>query len=347
MRRRVRVEHPPGWKPGATGSPPGGGFRALEVPDKGAGMRLDRFLSRWFADYSRSALARGIKAGLVTDEEGKPLRASQTVRTGDRLRIWIPGLAPGTEAPPFPPILFEDDRLVVIDKPAGLLTHPAGNEFAWAVISLAKERWPEADLVHRIDKDTSGILVISKDPETNRLLKAAFHDDRVDKEYEALCRGTIPWEEAVLEGPIGPADGPIRIQMAVRPDGQEAHTTVRVLGRNGVMTRVRCRIRTGRTHQIRVHLAHAGFSLVGDRLYGVPPEVFLHAWEQGADDSTIEAAGAPRQALHAAKVTLPHPDGRTLVVECPFPEDLERWWRDPSVLPFDRPAGADDGATAG
>src|SRR5687768_14694861 len=113
MRRKVRVAHLPGGPPGATG----GGFRALEVPDKGAGMRLDRFLSRWFAQYSRSALARGIRAGLVTDEEDKPLRASQTVRAGDRLRIWIPGLAPGTEAPPFPPIVHEDDRVVVIDKP--------------------------------------------------------------------------------------------------------------------------------------------------------------------------------------------------------------------------------------
>ena len=313
--------------------------RNLDVPDVAAGLRLDRFLAKWFERYSRSALATGIRAGLVTDPDGAPFRASKILRGGERLCLWIPGIAPTTAPPPFPPILHEDDRIVVIDKPAGLITHPAGNDFTWAVVTLAKLRWPEADLVHRIDRDTSGVLVLAKDADANRKLKAVMHDGGVEKAYDALCRGIITADRLVCDGPIGPGDGPIRIQMAVRPDGQAAWTEATVLerrpGPSGGMTRVRCRITTGRTHQIRVHLAHAGASLVGDRLYGVAPEVFLHAWENGVDASTIAAAGAPRHALHAARVVIPHPDGGSLTVEAPFPEDLQRWWDHPEVLPFD------------
>ncbi len=315
-------------------------YRLLEVPEIAAGMRLDRFLARWFTDHSRSALAKGIRLDQVRDDTGKPLRASHTIRTGQRLLLFIPGIAPDSEPPPFPPILFEDDDLAVIDKPAGLMTHPAGNTFTWAVIGLAKELWPDADLVHRIDRDTSGVLVLSKNSKANRFLKAAFKEDRVHKEYDALCRGIIPWEFQSLQGRIGPADGPIRIQMAVRSDGQHARTDVRVSEHrtygNGVsLTRVRCTLFTGRTHQIRVHLDHAGFPLIGDRMYGVPTDVFLHAWEHGVDESVIQAAGAPRHALHAAQISLPLPSGGNHTVDAPFPEDLSRWWDDANVLPLD------------
>ena len=125
--------------------------------------------------------------------------------------------------------------------------------------------------------------------------------------------------------------------MGVRPDGLSACTEVTVLERGPTMTRVRCVLLTGRTHQIRVHLAHAGFPIVGDRLYGVSPDVFLRILDTGVDDTIIEAVGAPRHALHARRITLPHPEGAELSLEAPFPTDLARWWADPSVLPFDRP----------
>jgi len=315
-------------------------FRSLVVSEAAAGMRLDRFLAKRFTDHSRTELARGIREGLVRDEGERPLRASYTVRAEQRLRLYLPGIAPSTEPPPFPPILWENEDLAVIDKPAGMMTHPAGSAFTWAAVSLAKELWPEADLVHRIDKDTSGVLVISKRPEANRFLKAAFKEDRVTKVYEALCKGNIPWEFQSLRGAIGPAEGPIRIQMAVRPEGQSARTDVRVNERrtyaNGTsLTRVACTLFTGRTHQIRVHLADAGFPLVGDRMYGVPPEVFLHAWEHGVNASTIEGAGAPRQALHAAFLRLPLLGGGEIEVTAPFPADMARWWEDAACLPMD------------
>lgn len=309
--------------------------RELSVPDVARGLRLDQFLARWFRERSRSGLAPALRQGLVTDDHDRPMRASATLRGGERLRLWLPGIAPSGDPPPFPTILHEDHRIVVVDKPAGLLTHPTGTEFAWAVVSLAKLKWPEADLVHRIDRDTSGVLVLAKDPEAVRSLKAAFRADRVRKEYEAIVVGRPVWDTIVLDGPIGEAGGAIRIQMAVNDRGLAARTDVTVIERHGTaeLTRVRCRLHTGRTHQIRVHLAHAGHRIVGDRMYGVPPEVFLRAWEGGVDETVIAAAGAPRHALHAALVALPHPDGATVTVEAPFPADMARWWGDPSLLP--------------
>src|SRR5690606_21968467 len=175
-----------------------------------------------------------------------------------------------------------------------------------------------------------------RDADAARSLKEAVKRGRVHKEYEALCAGEIPWDEARLEGPIGPAGGVIRIQMAVRPDGLPARTDVTVLRRRAGATWVRCRLHTGRTHQIRAHLHHAGFPLIGDRMYGPPPEVFLRSLEIGNEHPEIvAAAGAPRHALHASRVVLPHPDGGEVDVTAPTPPDLRRWWDDPSALPYD------------
>lgn len=312
--------------------------RELVVPTGGHGARLDRFLARWFSTWSRAALARGIAAGLVWEDSGRVLKASSTVREGMRLCVGIPGLAPSGEAPPLPPILYEDERVMVLDKPPGLLAHPAGAEYAWAAVSLAKAARPKdaIDLVHRLDRDTSGVLLLTKDAAAAAELKAAFKRGAVIKRYEALVKGEIPWEQREMTGPIGPADGLIRIQMAVREDGLSARTKATVLARQPGMTWVACRLFTGRTHQIRVHLAHEGFPLVGDRMYGVPPEVFLRAWEGGVDEAVIAAAGAPRQALHAASLRFHLPgSGQEIEVVAPFPEDMRRWWADPSVLPLD------------
>ncbi|MEZ4322976.1 MAG: RluA family pseudouridine synthase [Myxococcota bacterium] len=296
-------------------------------------MRLDTFLARWFRDFSRSALSRGVKAGQVCSE-GRPLRAGARVRGGQVLDITIEGIAPDGPPPPFPPILLERDGLLVVDKPAGMLCHPTGTTFAWALVGLARERHPDVELVHRLDRDTSGCIALTTDPTLNRHLKLAIKEGRTRKEYEAIVKGEIPWDRKRLDGPIGPADGEIRIQMAIRDDGKPARTDVTVIGRQPGYTRVRCRIHTGRTHQIRIHLAHEGFPLLGDRLYGVAPEVFLHTLEHGVDASTREATGAPYHALHAAELELPLPGG-AVVVRAPMPEVLERWWAHPEVLPHD------------
>lgn len=314
--------------------------RVLDVPPAGDGMRLDVFLSRRFLDRSRSWLSRGIRAGAVRSEDGRVLKGSAIVHTGDVLHLLLDGIAPKGPPPPFPPILFEDRRVVAVDKPAGLLTHPVGTDYAWALISLAKQRWASdrVDLVHRLDRDTSGVQLLTRDLDANRFLKDRLHDPGTRKEYLAICKGEAPWDEVVLDGPIGSADGPIRIQMAVRPDGLEARTDVTVVDRKPGFTLVRCRIHTGRTHQIRVHLSHAGLPLLGDRLYGVPPEVFLDIQEHGVTEATFAAAGAPRQALHAARVVLPHPDSGELDLQAPMPEDMAGWWADGVSLSAAPPA---------
>ena len=317
--------------------------RLLPVPPGGAGMRLDRFLSRRFRTWTRSVFSRHIRAGRVREpSSGRALRASHTVREGDVLELWIPGLAATGPPPPFPDVAYEDERVAVVVKPPRMMCHPAGDRHVYALIGLVRERWPDADLVHRIDMDTSGLVCISKDTEANIALKAAFRSPRTHKVYDAFVRGDPPWERHVMEGGIGSADGPVRIQMAVRDDGLASFTEATVVGRQdspvGPITHVRCRITTGRTHQIRVHLSHAGFPLLGDRLYGERCEVFLEARETGLTDDLIAEIGAPRHALHSAWLRVPHPDGHELDVQAPLFPDMARWWADPSVLPLDRPA---------
>ncbi len=313
-------------------------IREVPVPEGGDGMRLDRFLAARFPDWSRSKLARGIKNGEVCNASGKRLRASLTVREGMVLAVSIPGLAPTTPQPPLPPVLFEDDDVVVLNKPAGLSCHPAGGNFEWAVIGLARERWPGIDLVHRLDRDTSGVLVLAKHIEANRLLKHQFKHAHPDKSYVALVRGDYA-VSGLIDAPIDYGTSVIRIKMAVVPGGPEAQTTVtprEVRTAGGVtLTWVDCELHTGRTHQIRVHLAHTGLGIVGDRMYGVPPEVFLTAWEHGVDANVVRTAGAPRQALHAHRLAFDLPSGGRTEVVAPIPQDMARWWADPSVLPMD------------
>lgn len=304
------------------------GYRILEVPEKGDGMRLDRFLSGFFVDRSRSWMVRGIRDGLVTDPEGKALKGSTRVRQGDRLHLFLPDIAPTEPPPPFPDILHEDDRVIAVAKPAGLLVHPAGTRFTWALVSMAKLRWPDhrVDLVHRLDRDTSGVILLTKDREANVFLKEAIVAGQVEKEYLALAKGRIPWEQRDVHAPIGFRGETIRIQMAVREDGLPAHTTFTVRARTDTLTLVHCGLHTGRTHQIRVHLDHVGHAILGDRLYGVPESVFLDTLEHGVTDATVAATGAPRHALHAHRTVVPHPDGGELELVAPLADDMERWW---------------------
>ncbi|MFT7519844.1 MAG: 23S rRNA pseudouridine1911/1915/1917 synthase [Kiritimatiellia bacterium] len=312
--------------------------RDLTVPDQATGMRLDRLLTRWFQRHSRSSLAKSIRAGLVRDSQGTPLRASSRVRGGMVIQVWIPGLAPTSPPPDFPRILHEDERVVMVDKPPGMMVHPSGDRFVYALIGLAKDRWPgqPIELVHRLDQGTSGIITLTKDPEANRFLKEAFRTRRTIKEYLALTRGHPAWDRLEMHGPIGADGGPIRIKMAVRDNGLPSHTITTVLGRSSQrppIALVHCQISTGRTHQIRVHLDHAGHSLVGDRLYGVSTELFLQIYEHGLKLRHLEQSGAPRHALHSARLQVPHPDGGVLDVHSELPADMARWWADPTCLP--------------
>ncbi len=259
-------------------------FRPLRVAPEHAGWRLDAYLSARFASWSRAAVQRAIKAGEV-ESDRRRLKPSSLLEGGELLRLYMKGLAPDGPPPPLPPILYEDERLLVLNKPPRLLCHPAGDKYAYAVIGLAREARPDhrVDLCHRLDRDTSGILVLSKDLAANAAVKHALKPR----------------------------------------DGQPAWTSVEVLARRGALSLVACRLHTGRTHQIRVHLEAWGHAIVGDRVYGQPDEVFLEWNERGATPMVRAAARFPRQCLHAWRMRLPHPDGPMLELEAPLPEDMQ------------------------
>lgn len=314
--------------------------RPLTITERGAGMRLDQFMSKRFKKWSRSTLSKHIRAGQVRRPDGTPLKASHVVREGEVLHIWIPHLAPMTPPPPFPELAYDDARMAVVIKPPGMMCHPAGDRFVYGLIGVLRSRWPTADLVHRIDKDTSGLVCVSKDPESNAFLKTQFRNSNTVKAYEAIVCGHPSWERSEFREAIGPDDGPVRIAMCVREDGLPSSTNATVLGRKmspvGPITRVRCEIQTGRTHQIRVHLSNAGFPLLGDQLYGPGrAKVFLDVQDHGVQPHHVEQTGAPRHALHSAYLKVAHPDGGEITASHQLFSDMRRWWDSPEVLPND------------
>ena len=301
--------------------------RILEVPEEHAGWRLDAWLSARFSTWSRAAIQRAIKRGEVQTDR-RAVKAAMRLEGGDLLRIYTKGYAPDGPPPPFPPVIYEDERLLVIHKPPGLLAHPAGDKFAYAVIGLAKQARPEhrVDLCHRLDRDTSGVMVLSKDIEANVFVKERLRERSVglSKVYLALVRGTVDWEEREVVAPIGDRlDTEIRLRRGVTDDGLYARTTFAVQQRLAEHSLVSCVLHTGRTHQIRVHLEHVGHPILGDRVYGQPDAVFLTYNQEGATPYVRQMAGFPRQCLHAWRLQLPHPDGGLLELEAPLPEDMQ------------------------
>jgi 23S rRNA pseudouridine1911/1915/1917 synthase len=193
-------------------------------------------------------------------------------------------------------------------------------------------------LAHRLDRYTSGVVLLARDAETNRYLKEAFRVRAVEKRYLAVVWGSPTWRDMLVDAPIGPHPASaIRLKMGVRPDGLPARTLFHVRARFSGMTLVECEPTTGRTHQIRVHLHSLGHPILGDRLYGQPEALFLHLYEHGEDERCLRALGLPRQALHAWRLALPHPDGGRLEIRAPLPEDLRELLRAgqaPQIVPY-------------
>ena len=295
-----------------------------EIPLEMAGQRLDQALAALFPDYSRSRLQGWIKAGQVT-VDGRALRPRDKVDGGEQVRLAATLEDESRDAAEAIALdlLYEDEEILVLDKPAGLVVHPgAGNPAGTLVNALLHHRpelrvLPRAGIVHRLDKDTSGVMVVAGSPTAHAALVRQLEERSVKREYEAVCVGVMTGGGTV-DAPIGrhPVD---RVRMAVREGGREAVTHYRVAERFRGHTHVHCRLETGRTHQIRVHMAHIRYPLVGDPVYGgrlvMPP---------GASPALFEALrGFRRQALHAARLELVHPgSGETVHFEAPVPEDL-------------------------
>lgn len=296
-----------------------------EVPGELAGERADRVAARLFAEHSRALLSRWIKSGaLVVD--GEAVKPNRKLSAGQRLTL-TPEATPDEDwATPQPVefnVVYEDDQLLVIDKPAGLVAHPgAGNPDGTLVNGLLHYRCgqielPRAGLVHRLDQDTSGLLVVAATRQAQRRLAEAVARHRIARRYLGIAEGVMTGGRAI-DKPIG-RDPHHRTRQRVRGDGRPARTRVGVRQRFRAHTYVSAELETGRTHQIRVHLASIGHPLVGDRRYGARgrlpraphPEVVL----------TVR--GFRRQALHASELAFDHPaTGERCEFRSPLPKDM-------------------------
>ncbi|MDP2307533.1 MAG: RluA family pseudouridine synthase [Pseudomonadota bacterium] len=301
--------------------------RILPITDRAAGRRADVFLSLRFNDWSRTALAGFIRSGHVVSDTRR-LKPSTTLKQGEVLRIYIPGIAPHDEQPPMPPVLWEDEWLLAVDKPSGLLMHPVGQRWSWGLVGVVRRARPGADidLAHRLDRETSGVVLVTKHADANRHLKKMFAERKVGKVYWALVRGTPTWDEHICDAALGHAEGSeVVLRQGASVDGAQARTRFKVVHRipGGAYSLVACKPVTGRTHQIRAHLEHVGFPILGDKLYGQKDDVFLELLEKGATARVRELIGFPRHALHARSIAFPHPKtGQIVRVRAPLPPDL-------------------------
>ncbi|HTV77195.1 MAG TPA: 23S rRNA pseudouridine(1911/1915/1917) synthase RluD [Steroidobacteraceae bacterium] len=301
-------------------------FRTHEIgiPADLAGMRLDQALARLLPQYSRQRLQRWIEAGEVQVNGAVP-RARDKVLGGEQVRIraQLPAATTvGAESLPVT-VVYEDEALRVIDKPAGLVVHPgAGNptrtlQNALLGLDPALARVPRAGLIHRLDKDTSGLMVVARTLEAHTALVAQLAAREIERRYVAVCVGVLTGGRTVDE-PIG-RHRSARTKMAVRSDGRPAVTHLRIIERFRAHTEVLAQLETGRTHQIRVHLAHVGHPVVGDPVYGSRKR-----YPPGASEALRSALdGFGRQALHAAELGLEHPfTGEMLSWTAPLPADM-------------------------
>lgn len=305
-------------------------WRTITIGEHVAGQRADVYLAHRYATWSRAQIVRMIRNGQIQSDQ-RVLKPASTLYLGEVLRITLPEHEQRGPPPPFPAILHEDAHLVVVNKPAGMLAHPAGVGVEWTLVELARLRWPEhqMDLAHRLDRDTSGVMVLTKDKVTNAKLKAALQTDAVQKTYLALATGRPDWEEELVDAPIGDrTDSTIRIRRGVMAGGLPAQSTFRVIARLEAHTLMAVTLHTGRTHQIRIHLEHLGMPLLGDKMYGQPDRIFLAHLESGATVEVRDAVGFPRHALHAWRLSipdlvLPQAGGGRLELEAPLPEDMQ------------------------
>jgi 23S rRNA pseudouridine1911/1915/1917 synthase len=259
---------------------------------------------------------------------------SDRVRYGETVFI----VRPPFEEPVAPrefTIVYEDEDVLAVDKPPGLPVHPSATYHKNTLSHLLRERYGEGapQIAHRLDKETSGVVVCGKHPEAERRLKRAFEDRRTQKTYLAIARGHLAPEEGTIEIPIGRATEGLHLLMEPRPlddGGSHAVTAYRALGRERGLSLVELKPVSGRQHQLRVHLAALSHPIVGDKLYG--PEgaaPFFECIETGMTPELERRLGLARQALHAHRLTIPHPrSDEPLHLEAELPEDMSRLWRE-------------------
>jgi len=297
------------------------------IPDELAGKRLDSALAKVFPEYSRSRLKTWIQSGAIL-VDNRVLKPRDAVVGGETVEITIvaePEINWVAQSIPLD-IIYQDESIIVLNKPPGLIVHPgAGNRDgtlgnALLYFDSQLQNIPRSGIVHRLDKDTSGLLVVARTLEAQNCLVTQLQERTMKREYQALVVGVMT-AGATIDQPIGrhPVN---RLKMAVNVRGKEAITHYRVIKRFRAHTHIRVSLETGRTHQIRVHMAHIRYPIVGDPSYGgrllLPP---------GGDTNEFKQLlmQFKRQALHAAKLTIVHPKSKQIMCwEAPLPDDMAR-----------------------
>jgi 23S rRNA pseudouridine1911/1915/1917 synthase len=283
------------------------------------GERLDKVVVAMAPEFSRSHLQALIRGGQVRVDGVVASGPARRVRAGQGVAVTLLPTAESrayrAEALPLV-VIHEDDDLLVIDKAAGMVVHPAAGNWSGTLLNAllarhpASAALPRAGIVHRLDKDTSGLMVVGKTLPAVTALVRAIAAREVHRRYLAIVHGRPASKAFTIDAPVG-RDPLTRIRMAVVPSGKPARTDVERLASTGEFSALRCTLHTGRTHQIRVHLASRGLPLLGDRLYGGSP-----------------ALGIERQALHAAELAFAHPiSGRAIALVAALPADLADAWQ--------------------
>jgi 23S rRNA pseudouridine1911/1915/1917 synthase len=296
------------------------------IAESQAGLRLDQALPELFGDYSRSRLQQWVREGRVR-VDGTVRRGRDKVIGGERIELDAVLERQDTVAAEDLPldVVYRDRALLVIDKPAGLVVHPAAGNWAGTLqnallhLDPSLAVLPRSGIVHRLDKDTSGLLVVARTPAAHRALVEAMQARAVKREYSAVVNGVLT-AGGVVDAPVG-RHPTARTRMAVVVSGKPAVTRYRVLERFRAHSHLQVNLETGRTHQIRVHMAHVGHPLVGDPVYGGRLRM-----PTGCTPALADALRAfRRQALHAHRLGLPHPEtGEWIEWESPLSQDLRR-----------------------
>ncbi len=295
------------------------------IPLEMAGRRLDQALAELLPDFSRARLQGWIKQGRVQLDGAVP-RAKDKLHGGEQVQLQAEfEQQVDWQAEPIPlDIIYEDDAILVVNKPAGLVVHPGSGNPDGTLVNALLHHAPELEqvarggIIHRLDKDTSGLLVVARTPKAQKYLVELLQARDMHREYEAICTGVLT-AGGVVDAPMA-RHPKVRTRMAVVPAGKQAVTHYRVIERFRAHTHIRCMLETGRTHQIRVHMAYIHYPLLGDPVYGgrlkIPP--------RADDDFASILRNFKRQALHAAKLELRHPlSGEMMSWSADLPADMQ------------------------
>jgi 23S rRNA pseudouridine1911/1915/1917 synthase len=328
---------------GSDAAPPAGTQSfSLVVDDAGAGQRLDAFLASAAMGVSRARIRRAIDEGLAT-VDGAQQKASYRVSVGERIELHVPAAVEAPQPEPIPlDLLYEDDAIAVVNKPPGMVVHPAKGHWAGTLAAALVHRFNRLSgvggqvrpgIVHRLDRDTSGAIVVAKTDAAHQSLAEQFHDRTVRKEYLAIVAGRPDRDADRVNEAIGPHPTH-REKMALRtnhPDARPAETFLEVVERFPGFALMRAHPKTGRTHQVRLHLAHIRCPVLCDKQYGSRSRITIGELrgitraKRLAPELPDDAVLLDRQALHAHRLSFAHPvTGELHTFEAPLPADLER-----------------------